>query len=112
MIDEYIRYRIDAGRSAAFLEAYTVAAEQLRASKNCLGYELSRCTEAPEHFILRIQWDSVEGHLQGFRKGPQFPSFLRAIQAYVNDIEEMRHYEPTAIRWAPARSETSGQQNV
>jgi quinol monooxygenase YgiN len=107
MINEYIRYRIESARAADFLAAYTAAAEQLRASEHCLGYELARCTEAPEYFILRIQWDSADGHLQGFRKSPDFPSFFRAIAAFVKDIEEMRHYEPTAIRWSPARSDAS-----
>lgn len=106
MTDEYIRYRIDSSRAAAFLSAYEVAAEQLRASKHCLGYELARCSEDPEHFILRIEWDSLQGHLQGFRKSEQFPPFFRAIAAYVNDIEEMRHYEATSICWAPTPRET------
>jgi quinol monooxygenase YgiN len=99
MINEYIRYRIDSARVAAFMESYTVAAEQLRLSSNCLGYELSRCTEAPEQFILRIQWDSADGHLQGFRKSAEFPPFFRAISPFVKDIEEMRHYERTPLRW-------------
>lgn len=107
MIIEYIRYRIESDRAADFLEAYAAAAEQLRTSEHCLGYELARCTEAQEYFMLRIQWDSTDGHLQGFRKSPVFPSFFRAVAAFVKDIEEMRHYERTAIRWAPAQSDPS-----
>ena len=100
MIVEYIRYRIEAPKVESFLEAYRLAQENLRASPHCLGFELSRCTEAAEHFVLRIEWDSTEGHLKGFRASPEFPPFLRAIQPFVKDIEEMRHYEPTAIRWS------------
>jgi quinol monooxygenase YgiN len=99
MIVEYIRYTVDAARAPAFLEAYAVASEHLRASEHCLGYELSRCTEAADSFVLRIVWDSAAGHLEGFRKGPQFPPFLAAIRPYVGDIAEMRHYAPTATRW-------------
>jgi quinol monooxygenase YgiN len=97
---EYIRYRIEASRSAAFLAAYQEAGASLRASEHCLGYELSRCTEAPDHFVLRIHWDSAEGHLSGFRKGPQFPDFFRAVQPFLADVEEMRHYEATDVRWS------------
>ena len=99
MIVEYIRYKIAEGRAALFLEAYGQAQESLRASPHCLGFELSRCTEAPEHFILRIQWDSSEGHLQGFRQGPHFPPFLAAVKPFLPDIEEMRHYDLTPVRW-------------
>ena len=105
MINEYIRYRISADRAEAFLSAYAEAQASLRASPHCLGYELSRCTEAPEQFILLIRWDSAEGHLRGFRASPEFKPFLRAIQPYVKDIEEMRHYELTAVRWSPDHKE-------
>ena len=100
MIIEYIRYRIDEPRAAAFLAAYEEAQASLRTSPHCLGYELSRCTEAPESFVLRIHWDSAEGHLQGFRKGPDFAAFFRAVQPFLQDVEEMRHYEATHLRWS------------
>lgn len=99
MIEEYIRYRIDAERAGAFVKAYESASESLRASEHCLGYSLARCTEEPACFILRIHWDSVDGHMKGFRTSPQFRAFFRDVQPYVKDIEEMRHYEPTSLQW-------------
>jgi quinol monooxygenase YgiN len=102
MIVEYIRYRIAPDRADAFVAAYGTAAASLRASPVCLGYELARCTEAPEQFILRIEWQSVEAHLEGFRKSPQFPPFLEAVRPYLGDIEEMRHYELTAVKGGTA----------
>jgi quinol monooxygenase YgiN len=100
MIVEYIRYTIEPARSEAFLAAYQVASASLQASPHCLAYELTQCTEAPESFVLRIEWDSAEGHLQGFRKSAEFRPFFAAIQPYVKDIAEMRHYQQTALRWS------------
>src|SRR5450432_1144719 len=100
MIVEYIRYTIEAARAPEFLSAYETAAKSLRESKHCLGYELSQCTEARESFTLRIQWDSEEGHIKGFRTSPEFTPFLAAIQPFIKDIGEMRHYELLPIRWA------------
>jgi hemoglobin len=97
MIVEYVRYEVDAGRADAFEAAYAEAAAAMEASPHCLAYELSRCVEAPESYILRIEWDSVEGHMQGFRRGPEFAAFFAAIRPYVGDIKEMRHYERTAV---------------
>ena len=34
-------------------------------------------------FILRIEWTSADGHMQGFRKSPQFPPFLAAIRPFI-----------------------------
>lgn len=98
MIVEYIRYTVDDGRSAAFEDAYRQAAEPLSASPHCLSYELSRCTDEPSSYILRIEWDSADGHMQGFRRSPEFRTFFRHIQPYVGDIQEMRHYGLTEVR--------------
>lgn len=95
MIVEYIRYSIDDDRAEAFEEAYRHASEALRASEHCQRYEVSRCSEDPTQHVVRIEWDSEEGHLAGFRKSPEFRSFFQAIGPFVNDIEEMRHYEVT-----------------
>lgn len=100
MVVEYVRYQIAADRAEVFEAAYRTAAERLRASANCLAFELARCAEAPDQYVLRIEWDSVDGHLEGFRKGPQFPPFLAAIRPFMEDILEMRHYQATDVRWA------------
>ena len=67
VIVEYIRYNVEPSRAAEFLAAYEAASASMKASSYCLGYELSQCTDAKEHYILRILWDSHEGHLKGFR---------------------------------------------
>jgi quinol monooxygenase YgiN len=99
VIVEYIRYRIDPARAKDFLGAYEAAARNLKESPHCLGYELTQCTEARESYLLRILWDSEEGHLRGFRASPQFGPFLAAVKPFVGEIEEMRHYELTTLRW-------------
>lgn len=99
MIVEYIRYTVDAARANEFLAAYETASSSLRTSPHCLGYELTQCTEARESFILRILWDSADGHMKGFRGSAEFKPFLAAIRPYIPDIAEMRHYEPTSVAW-------------
>ena len=93
MIVEYTRYKIDAQRRDTFEKAYKKAVDSLAASTHCLAYEFSHCTEDADHYVLRIEWDSEEGHLKGFRSSPEFRSFFASIQPYVKDIEEMRHYQ-------------------
>jgi quinol monooxygenase YgiN len=105
MIVEYVRYELKESRPEALVEAYRVAAEQLRAAPECLGYELTRCEEAPMSFILRIQWVSTDAHLNGFRKGPHFPPFLAAIRPFIPEIAEMRHYQPTGLDWSRSGGE-------
>jgi quinol monooxygenase YgiN len=107
MTIEYIRYRIPVEQAQAFVSAYQRAAESLRASHFCLGYELSQCVEEPSAFVLRIEWTSGDDHLKGFRKSSEFQAFFREIRPYVDNIDEMRHYERSELVWqreaAPSR---------
>jgi quinol monooxygenase YgiN len=95
MIVEYIRYQTNDADS--LLAAYADARHSLDRSPHCLAYELSRCTEERSAFILRIEWDSAEGHMKGFRGSPEFVAFLEAVRPFLDQISEMRHYEVTAI---------------
>lgn len=97
MVIEYIRYNIPAEQADPFIAAYATAGEALRKSSHCLGFELSRCTEEPTSFILRIEWDSVDGHMAGFRKSAEFREFFASVRPYVGNLEEMRHYERTTV---------------
>jgi truncated hemoglobin YjbI len=53
--------------------------------------------EQPELYVLRISWDSLDGHLKDFRSSDQFREFFAEIRPYVDAIEEMQHYNPTEV---------------
>lgn len=98
MIVEYIRYKLTEGtNSEQFIEAYKRASVALARSEFCKGYELARCKEEPNVFIMRIVWTSSEDHIRGFRKSEEFRAFQPDIKLYVSEIEEMRHYEFTEV---------------
>jgi heme-degrading monooxygenase HmoA len=104
MIVEYIRYKLNQlaeesreNVSSNFEAAYRAASSSLDASPHCLGYELSRCVEEQDRYIVRIEWDSLEGHLTGFRRASEFAPFLAAIKPYISQIEEMQHYALTSL---------------
>jgi heme-degrading monooxygenase HmoA len=103
MIVEVIRYRIVEGQEAAFEDAYRQAGQCLADSPHCQGYQLARCLKDRSRYVLLIRWDSVEGHLQGFRGSQAFQGFLALVAPFFNQIEEMEHYEPTGIELAKER---------
>ena len=86
MIVEYIRYEIPRERQREFEEAYTNASQSLNASKHCQMYELTHCAEEPALYILRIEWDSLDGHMKEFRSSSEF-SFLQVytIHSFLTD---------------------------
>jgi hypothetical protein len=99
MVVEYIRYTVaDRTRRQELVAAYNEAKSSLDDAPECLAYELTECEEDETSAILRIEWSSTEAHMQGFRKGPYFPAFFRAIGGFVKEITEMRHYVHTEIQ--------------
>lgn len=96
MVIEYIRYHIPRDHAEAFAAAYAHAATVLGADEHCLGYEVAQGVEEPENWTVRIIWDSVEGHEQGFRRAPHFREFFAAVRPYLDQIQEMKHYQRTA----------------
>ena len=82
----------------AFESAYAQTQDALARSTHCLAYELAQCREDRGSYILRIEWDSAEGHLQGFRSSPEFREFFAHVRPYAGRIQEMRHCERTPVR--------------
>lgn len=92
MIIEYIRYQIPAAQHADFVDAYRAAGDDLASSTHCIRHEITQGVEEPDHFIVRIEWDSLEGHEKGFRGSAQFVSFFAKVKPYFTNIREMKHY--------------------
>jgi len=93
MVIEYIRYQVPREHHAEFLEAYRAANDDLGASTHCIRYEVNQGVEEPDNFIVRIEWDSLEGHEKGFRTGAQFASFFARVKPFFPNIREMKHYQ-------------------
>jgi quinol monooxygenase YgiN len=93
MIVEYIRYALDPADTEDFLAAYAAAGEILRQDRHCLAWELAQSEREPTRCTVRIEWDSAEGHLEGFRASEGFADFLALVRPYLGAIEEMEHYQ-------------------
>ena len=102
VVIEYIRYSVPEERHVEFEAAYGEAAKVLEASPHCLGYEVSHGVEEPGHYVVRIEWDSIEGHERGFRGSPEFRTFFQAVRPFFDDIQEMSHYEMTRTQGGDA----------
>jgi NAD(P)-dependent dehydrogenase (short-subunit alcohol dehydrogenase family) len=97
LIVEYIRYVISDARQGAS-EAALAAAQAHLESPYCLGYELARCVEAPDHYILPVEWTSLAAHQADCHSSAHGPALLAAVCPFFDTIAEVRYYAPTAVR--------------
>lgn len=72
MITEIAHLTIDPAKAEAFEKAVAHAAAILRAAKGSNSMALERVIEDPARYRLRVEWDSVEDHMVGFRESPGF----------------------------------------
>jgi quinol monooxygenase YgiN len=93
VITEIIRYTIPLQSHQEFARDYEKAVRVLMKSPHCKGYELMRCEDNPDNWLLIIRWASVEAHLTGFRQSPEFSVFLELVKRYIPHIQEMKHYQ-------------------
>jgi quinol monooxygenase YgiN len=93
MIVEYVRYVIPIADRQRFQDAFAKAGAVLSRSLNCLGWDLARCHDDPGSYILRIRWDSVDGHLRTFQGSGLFQDYVTAIRDFVPAMVETRHYD-------------------
>ena len=97
MITECIRYRVPEARAAAFEEACRRAAVALQVSPLCRTYDLERCEEDPESYLLRITWTSTEDGHGGFREREEFRDVVAEVEGQASGVAEARTYRPVAI---------------
>ena len=93
MVIEYIRYQVPTERHEEFLQAYRAAKPELDASAHCVRHEVAQGIEEPDNFIVRIEWDSLEGHEKGFRTSTEFGAFFAKVKPFFANIREMKHYQ-------------------
>jgi len=112
MITEVIRYRIPAAQAEHFEQAYHQTETILRASEHCLGYQLLHGIEEPENWVLLLFWDSVEGHEQGFRREKYFREFFNLVKPFLNQIQEMKHYQISKMAYQAIKTANAAHFNT
>jgi heme-degrading monooxygenase HmoA len=91
----------------ALLQAKPGAAEQLREGLCAARAVIARAPgyrgsvfyqgiEEPDSFILRVEWDAVEAHMQGFRQGPLLAEWRGHFAHLLVGHPKVTHYDPIA----------------
>ena len=107
MIIQYVRYKINFSETQEFQAAYAEAVEILKKSPHCRSWELTRGLEDPDRFVMRIEWDSLDGHMKDFRVRPEYRVYFAPLTRFFEYIEEMGHYARTSVV-GTAPEETKG----
>ena len=98
MVTEVADIRVVPGSETDFIDAYRGAREILSGTPGCVSVRMTRSIETPHRFVLLVEWDRVESHLENFRATDRFTRWRAAIGQYFAQAPLVEHVEPVEAR--------------
>src|SRR5258705_13121445 len=92
MVLEVALIDVLAGQEEQFAAAYGKAREILVSTPGCRSVRMTRGVESPSRFVLLVEWDSVEAHLENFRATDRFTSWRALIGPYFDGAPRVEHF--------------------
>jgi heme-degrading monooxygenase HmoA len=80
------------GQEDAFAAAYRLGHPILASTPGCRSVRMTRGIESPTRFVLLVEWDSVEAHLENFRGTERFTQWRALIAAHFARPPIVEHF--------------------
>ena len=92
MVLEVALIDVVAGREDEFAAAYRLGHPILAGTPGCRSVRMTRGVESASRFVLLVEWDSVEAHLQNFRETERFAQWRALIGPFFAGPPLVEHY--------------------
>jgi len=94
MIVEIADLRIRAGSQVQFEEAIARGVKDvISAAAGFRRFEVQRCIESPERYVLLIEWERLEDHTVGFRGSDAFAHWRAIVGPFFAQPPQVEHFE-------------------
>lgn len=80
------------GQEEAFAAAYRGARDLVAGTPGCRSLRMTRGVESPSRFVLLVEWDSVDAHLENFRNSDRFPRWRAQIGQHFASPPVVEHF--------------------
>ncbi len=97
MIQETFLLEVKPGREEEFELAFKKVTVLLTSANGYLGYELQRCLEKKNKYLVSIKWKTVEDHLIGFKSSTAFQEMKSLIGPYYLHTPQTEHYKQVIL---------------
>jgi heme-degrading monooxygenase HmoA len=82
MVSELAILEVKPGQEAAFESAFDQAKEMIAASDGFLRLNLEHCLEHPRRYMLRVGWEQLEDHTEGFRGSTEYEEWRSLLHDF------------------------------
>jgi len=81
------------GKEKEFEEAFGNASPIIASMKGYISHQLQHCIEAPNRYLLLVQWETLEAHTVGFRGSPEYQEWRKMLHHFYDPFPTVQHYE-------------------
>lgn len=92
MILEHALLPVVPGREADFETAFAEARTIIAAMPGFRRLTLSRCLERPSGYLLLVEWETVEDHIEGFRGSPGYQRWRELLHHFYEPFPVVEHF--------------------
>ncbi len=93
MIVEHALLEVVPGQEEPFERAFAEAKGIISSMPGFRSLRLGRCIERPNRFVLLVDWDTLEAHIEGFRGSPRYEEWRRLLHHFYDPFPTVEHYE-------------------
>lgn len=102
MILEHALLPVRPGLERDFEAAFAQAEPIISAMPGFMRLTLSRCLERPTTYLLLVEWEQLEDHVEGFRRSPRYEEWKRLLHHFYDPFPTVEHYEEVRTDQRPA----------
>ena len=92
MILEAAILDVISGKEREFEDAFAKASPIITSMDGYISHQLQHCIEAPNRFLLLVQWETLEAHTVGFRGSVEYLEWKKLLHYFYDPFPTVQHY--------------------
>jgi heme-degrading monooxygenase HmoA len=92
MILEVAVLDVKPGQEIEFQQAFTQAQTIIARSNGYQSHQLQKCMEKNSRYLLLVNWDTLEDHMEGFRGSEEYQEWRSLLHHFYDPFPEVEHY--------------------
>ena len=92
MITEIVSLYIKNNENDLFEKAFAEASEIIASMNGCIKQELQKCIEVGNKYILLVEWNSIDDHVNGFKTHKKYEEWKNLLHHFYEPFPTVEHY--------------------
>lgn len=93
MVLEHAVFDVVSGKEPQFERAFAQARSIISSMPGFRRLRLSRCLEQPQRYLLLVEWERLEDHVQGFRRSEGYQEWKALLHHFYEPFPTVEHYQ-------------------